>query len=237
MEAAAALSAEELRFELAHPSEKLHRESPVVSLRVGHFASKTQAIDVFANGVLVASAVAFGRVSQYASVELKDMARVEIRAHGGTSNNLAEMKLSRKKFASGFASLFLARDGDDSHALIAVEDPEVTVTDEAAVRFVHLSSSGALKVQYAIGDKHIEQGSAARSGQVFGEATPYKPLPAKRYSIDVAFVDAGKSFSRPAVQLIPGQLYTFVGVGNIDEHLFEVVVVRDQRPPPAEDWN
>jgi hypothetical protein len=58
--------------------------------------------------------------------------------------------------------------------LIWIRDPlicfpaAVDAADQAAVRFVHLSPSGALKVQYTIGDKRVEQGSAAKTGQVFG---------------------------------------------------------------------
>jgi hypothetical protein len=127
MQAAAALEAEDLRYELEHPNEKLQREHPHVFLRVGHFASKTQAVDVFANGVLVSKAVAFGKVSEHNNVELGDQARIEIRVHGGTSNNLVETELSRKTFARGYGTLFLTRDGDsarETYSLISIEDPE-----------------------------------------------------------------------------------------------------------------
>jgi hypothetical protein len=176
-----------------------------VSLRVAHASPDAPAVDVWLNGSIAISGLAFGETSDYSNLP-PGQYEVAVTPAGETSPRVIEATLT----LTGGMKYTVAAVGAlaDIEPLVLADESSTPAAGMAHVRFVHLSPDApAVDVALAGGD--VLFGNVA-----FKEASDYLPVPASSYNLEVRLAGTNTVvLPLPGVVLEEGTVYTVFAMG------------------------
>jgi hypothetical protein len=188
-------------------------------LRVVHASPDAPAVDVWLDGSLAISNLAFGEASDYANLPAGEYDVVVVPA-GEEEPRVIEATLT----LSPGQNYTVAAIGllEDIQALVLMDNITVPAAGTAHVRFVHLSPD-APAVDVAVTGGDVLFGNVAFSG-----FTDYSPVPASTYNLEVRLAGTDTvALPLPGVNLEEGTVYTVFAMGLAagDPDLQAVIVV------------
>ncbi len=180
---------------------------PISRVLFVHASPDAPAVDIYYGLRRIASSLSFPNHTPYSYV-LSGSRTVRVNvANTRTTALKAGVTLDPRKFYSVFAVDRVA----NLSPVVLVDDLTPPAAGNAHVRFVHLSPDApAVDVAVANG------GPVVFGGKKFKESTPFTPLPAGTYDLEVRL--AGTStvvLPLPGVKLQPGTIYTVFAKGFV----------------------
>ncbi|MFN8620854.1 MAG: DUF4397 domain-containing protein [Chloroflexota bacterium] len=184
-------------------------------VRVLHASPDAPAVDVYADGSAILTAVPFGTLSDYLEVPAGEH-RIQVFATGADATKDTPVLDATLTFSAGTLTTVAATNNLASIEAQVISDSPAPVADQAQVRVVHLSADApAVDVAPVGGDPIV-------TDLAYPTATDYLTVPAGSYDLeirptgttDVAFtiptltLEAGKSYSAFAIGSLAGGTFT-----------------------------
>lgn len=186
-------------------------DTPTSLLRVVHTSYDAPGVDIWVDGEIAISNLAYGMSSGYATVESGNR-QVQVTPNGASSPVVidADLNLSENTDYTVFAV--------DELAMIAplvAEDMRQPNAGMAKIRFLHASPDApAVDIKLNSGD-----GPAVFSNKAFGDITDYAEVDGATYTFVVTPAGAGDEVVVfEPVTLADGDLYTVVAHGTLDNN-------------------
>lgn len=198
-------------------------------VRIMHASPDTPPVDIFVDGQKAVTALAFPNTTGYVALPAGGHnVKVFVSPSDGTGTPALQATL---EIVAGKDITVLAtgRVGDGSLALTLFEDDNRTPSgNNAHIRLIHASPDAPpVDVAVAGTDTNVFRGVAFRN------VSPYVPVPAGTYSLDVKVNETGATvLTIPNLQLQARTVYTAVAVGLAGNGTLRVVPLVDA-PAPA----
>lgn len=198
-------------------------------VRIMHASPDTPPVDIFVDGQKAVTALAFPNNTGYVALPAGGHnVKVFVSPSDGTGTPALQATL---EIVAGKDITVLAtgRVGDGSLALTLFEDDNRTPSgNNAHIRLIHASPDAPpVDVAVAGTDTNVFRGVAFRN------VSPYVPVPAGTYSLDVKVNETGATvLTIPNLQLQARTVYTAVAVGLAGNGTLRVVPLVDA-PAPA----
>ncbi len=199
-------------------------------VRIMHASPDTPPVDIFVDGQKAVTALAFPNTTGYVALPAGGHnVKVFVSPSDGTGSPALQATL---EVVAGKDVTVLAtgRVGDGSLALTVFEDDNRTPSGNTAhVRLIHASPDAPpVDVAVAGTDTKVFRGVAFRN------VSPYVPVPAGTYSLDVLVNATGaKVLTVPGLKLDARTVYTAVAVGLAGNGTLRVVPLVDAPAPAA----
>ncbi|MFC4777204.1 DUF4397 domain-containing protein [Paenibacillus sp. GCM10023252] len=177
--------------------------STYASVRLLHASPDAPAVDVYANGTLIASNIKYKDSTPYLMIPAGSYS-IEIKPAGSQTAVLTKTV----SFKEGTAYTAAAAGKLANLTLNAYVDDVTPVQGQAKIRFIHLAP-GAPNV-----DIKVKNGPTLYSDVAFGEAGAYLTVPPGSVDLQVFPTGSNKAvLTVPGVKLEPSTVYTIAAVG------------------------
>jgi hypothetical protein len=204
------------------------RLSPDARIRAVHLSPDAPNVDVWADGNVVFSNVAFGEFSDYATVPFGTY-NIQVVPAGATEPVVidADLRLQPVKDYTVLAVNTL-----DSIEPIVIADRRFAVHPrQASVRFVH-ASPDAPAVDIALDD-----GPVVFADVEFKEVEDYLRLPAGEYDLEVRLAGTDTvALDLPPLTFESGTAYTAVAQGLVSDGSLNALLLEDRESPGRARW-
>jgi hypothetical protein len=199
-------------------------------VRIMHASPDTPPVDIFVDGQKAVTALAFPNNTGYVALPAGGHnVKVFVSPSDGTGTPALQATL---EVVAGKDVTVLAtgRVGDGSLALTIFEDDNRTPSgNNAHIRLIH-ASPDAPPVNVAVAGTNTN----VFTGIAFRNVSPYVPVPAGTYSLDVKVNATGATvLTVPNLKLDARTVYTAVAVGLAGNGTLRVVPLVDAAPPAA----
>lgn len=177
-------------------------------IRLFHASPNAPAVDIYAEGELLANDLSYGEITDYMTVP-PGRYTLEVYPAGETLNPVLEVDaLIPENVVITIAAVGLL----DELALTSIPEPvEVDTQGRACIRFIHLSPDAPAV------DILLEDGTKLFTDIGFKEATDYACVPGGTYtfSVNLAGTDTA-ALTVPEVEVSTNQFYTIYAIGLAD---------------------
>jgi len=199
-------------------------------VRVMHASPDTPAVDIFVDGAKAVTALAFPSNTPYVTLPAGvHNVKVFVSPSDGTGAAALEANLDLGA-GKDYTVLAVGELSKSTLGLFVIEDNNATpAAGNAHVRLIHASPDAPpVDVAVAGTDTKVFTGVAYRS------FSPYTPVPANTYNLDVQVNSSGASvLSIPGLKLEARTVYTAVAVGLAGNGSLRVIPLVDAPAPAA----
>jgi hypothetical protein len=192
-------------------------------VQVVHASPNAPAVDILVDGTVVQSSLVFPNNTPYLSTTAGTR-NIKVRVSGTTTIAIdANVPFS----ANSSNSIFAVDSVSKISALVVTDDLTAPATGKAHIRFIHLSPNAPAV------DVALQGGSVVFSNKTFKTFTPFTPLDAGTYDLEVRLAGTNTVvLSLNAVVLKAGEIYTvfargFVG-GSSGQELNAKIIVNKE---------
>jgi len=208
-------------------------------VKVVHASPDAPAVDLLVDNALVRSNLAFAASTGYLPVN-EGTRNVKINVTG-TSTTVIDAGLPVS--ADGAYTVFAVDSVANISAVVLTDDLTAPAAGNAHVRFVHLSPNAPAV------DVGVTGGGVVFANRSFKQSTPFSPLPAGTYNLEVRLAGTGTVvLPLPGVTLEAGKIYTVfakgfvggvgsqaLGAGILVNNVAQVMVVHASPDAPGVD--
>lgn len=187
-------------------------------VRFAHAAPGSPNIDVYVNGTVASSNLAFGSSTEFLSIPAGDSTKIQVTAAGGSlDKTIIDQTISVSK---GQAYQFIATGTTDDVKLSESRiDLTPVATGQARVRLINASpDAGSVDLSVKNGDKLF-------GGVDYRGVTDYRVIDAKSFTLDVLKKDDNQILSEGTIDLKEPDAYDLVLMGRVSDQSLKILTL------------